>query len=136
MTASERQEEVISDYSVIDDPLERFQIIVETARSIELPEHFRDEQYLVPGCVSNVWLGVWSENGVVRVAIDSDAPALRGVGALISRIYSGATKQEIREMEPEFIEALGIDRQLTPTRRRGLANIRKRLVETVDNFDP
>lgn len=135
MTARERQEEVVSDYGVIEDPLERFQVIVETARGVELPEGFRRDEYLVPGCTSQVWLGVWGETGTVQVAIDSDAPALRGVGALFSKIYSGATSAEIREVEPDFIQALAIDRQLTPTRRRGLANIRNRLVEIVEQLD-
>lgn len=135
MTANERQKEVIGDYSVIDDPLERFQIIVETARTGEFPERFRTDEYLVPGCTSRVWLGVWRENEVIRVAVDSDSPALKGIGALFERVYSESTKDEVRDLDPEFIERLGIDRQLTPTRRRGLANLRRRLVELVEEPD-
>jgi len=136
MNAKERQQEVVDDYGVIDDPLERFQIIVETAASGEFPERFRKDENLVPGCTSRVWLGAWMEDGEeVNVAIDSEAPALKGIGGLIVRIYSGSSPDEIRELKPSFISQLGIDRQLTPTRQRGLANIRRRLVEIVDELD-
>lgn len=136
MTAKERQQEVVDDYGVIDDPFERFQVIVETANSGEFPERFRKEENLIPGCTSQVWLGAWIEDGEeVRVAIDSDAPALKGIGSLFVRIYSGSSRNEIRELEPSFISQLGIDRQLTPTRQRGLKNIRHRLLEAVDALD-
>ena len=135
MTASERQEEVIEDFGLIEDPLERFQVIVETAGQGKFPEHFRVDDFLVPGCTSRVWLAAWCEDQLVRVALDSDAPALKGVGALFERIYSESSKDEICALEPDFIQRLGIDRQLTPTRQRGIANIRRRLVEIVEGLD-
>lgn len=135
MTARERQEKVIEDFSFIEDPLERFQVIVETARAENFPEHFRKDEFLVPGCTSRVWLAVWSEDDSLRVGVDSEAPALKGIATLFERIYSDSSKEEISSLEPEFIHRLGIDRQLTPTRRRGVANIRLRLLELIENFD-
>ncbi len=135
MTARERQEQVIEDFSLIEDPLERFQVIVETATRNDYPNQFRTDDYLVPGCTSRVWLAAWSEGELVRIALDSDAPALKGVGALFERIYSESTRSEICELEPDFFHRLGIDRQLTPTRRRGFAHIRRRLVELVEGLD-
>lgn len=134
MTAAQRQEELISDYLAIDDPRERFQLIVETAASglSNLTPEERSDKNLVPGCVSKVWLSTRrSDSGTILVRVESESPALAGIAALFSRIYSGATDREILETEPEFLRRLGIDRHLTPTRMRGLGNLRRLLVERI-----
>ncbi|MCB1203025.1 MAG: SufE family protein [Verrucomicrobiae bacterium] len=134
MTAAQRQEELISDYLAIDDPRERFQLIVETAASglPNLSPEERSDKNLVPGCVSKVWLSTRrSDSGTILVRVESESPALAGIATLFSRIYSGATDREILETEPEFLQRLGIDRHLTPTRLRGLGNLRRLLVERI-----
>lgn len=134
MTAAQRQEELISDYLAIDDPRERFQLIVETAKAglPPLPSNERCEGNLVPGCVSKVWLSTRRlDSGAISVLIESESPALAGITALFCRVYSGATVREILETEPDFIHRLGIDRHLTPTRLRGLGYLRRLLVERV-----
>jgi cysteine desulfuration protein SufE len=67
----------------------------------------------------------------VDVLIESESPALAGIAALFSRVYSGSPPAEILATEPDFIERLGIDRHLTPTRARGLRRLREMLVERV-----
>jgi len=134
MTASERQDLLVEDYGLIENSFERFQLIVDTAHSTlaPFPDEFRTDDRLVPGCVSRVWLAVReSEDGHFAVMVDSEAPALKSIGALFCRVYSGATAREIRETAPDFIERLAIDRHLTPTRLRGVGQIRKVLVERV-----
>lgn len=134
MTASERQDLLVEDYGLIENSFERFQLIVDTAHSTlaPFPDEFRTDDRLVPGCVSRVWLAVReSEDGHFAVMVDSEAPALKSIGALFCRVYSGATAREIRETAPDFIERLAIDRHLTPTRLRGVNQIRKVLVERV-----
>ena len=69
------------------------------------------------------------ETGVFDLRIDSEAPALKGVGTLLADIYSGADPVDVIETEPVFVEELKIDQNLTPTRLRGLGNIRKQIVE-------
>lgn len=139
MTVSERQDLLVEDYRLIENPFERFQLIVDTAHSIvaPFPEVLRTDDRLVPGCVSRVWLAVAKSNdGSFEVMIDSEAPALKSIGALFCRVYSGGTKEEIMETSPDFIERLALDRHLTPTRLRGVSQIRKKLMEQVGgSFD-
>ena len=131
MSVRARQEQLIEDYGIIPDPLERFQLIVESrgGGADIFPEEARTEVNLVPGCVSKVWVTGAVDNGVLDLRIDSEAPALAAIGTLMCRLYSGAEAAEVVAVEPDFIVELGIDRNLTPTRLRGLGNIRKRIVE-------
>lgn len=138
MTAAERQDRLVEDFLHIEDPRERFQWIVETAaHSLEtLAEADRIDENLVPGCVSRVWLALGpGPGGTLRVDIQSESPALHGIAALFHRIYSGATREEILSTEPHFLERLGLDRHLTPTRLRGLRKLRERIVERAAAFD-
>jgi cysteine desulfuration protein SufE len=131
MTVRERQELLVSDYGVIENSFERFQIIVDTAHLGlgSFPGELRTDDRLVAGCLSRVWVAARETgDGTFEVLIDSEAPALKSLGALFCRIYSGGTVAEIVETAPEFIEKLSLDRHLTPTRLRGLHEIRKRLV--------
>lgn len=136
MTAEQRQEQVIEEYSLIPDPRERFQLIVETAGTMgSIPDHERCDANLVPGCVSRVWLSVLPRaGGTIEVSIESESPALAGIAGLFRRIYSGSTPGEILSTEPRFLEALAIDRFLTPTRLRGLRRLRECLVEKTRKF--
>lgn len=136
MTASERQERIVSEYAFIEDPRERFQVVVETTPREPFPEAARIDANLVPGCVSRVWIAVWRDpQGGVEVRVDSESPALRGIGTLFAQVYSGSTPEEIASTEPTFLDRLAIDRHLTPTRRRGLANLRRCLVEAACALD-
>lgn len=131
MSVRERQQQLIEDYGVIPDPLERFQLIVESGggSSDPFPEACRVDANLVPGCVSKVWVTGSLDEEILDLRIDSEAPVLAAIGSLLCRLYSGAEVSEIIEVEPEFVTELDIDRNLTPTRLRGLGNIRKRIIE-------
>lgn len=134
MTAGDRQRELIEDFLLIGDPRERFQVIVETgsSRLEAFPDEFRNDDNLVPGCVSKVWMALWRrEDGRIELRIDSESPALRSIAALFCRIYSGSPDREIIDTGPDFIEALKIDLNLTPTRMRGLRHLRQLIVESV-----
>ena len=134
MTVKERQDRLVEDYGMIENSFERFQLIVDTAHSTltPFPEELRTDDRLVPGCVSRVWLAVREgDSGHFEVLIDSEAPALKSIGALFCRVYSGAAGSEIAGTPPDFIERLAIDRHLTPTRLRGLSQIRRMLLELV-----
>lgn len=134
MTLTEKQQTLIDHYSLIEDPAERFAAIVDRGRHVHpLPETVRTERNLVPGCTSRVWLTgsrvPGSEHWEFRV--EAESPSIHGVAALLCELYSGATAGGILATEPAFVEALHIDRFLTPTRRNGLLQIRKRIVEIV-----
>ena len=134
MSVIARQQQLIDDYGIIPDPLERFQLIVESGggSAEPFPEESRVDGNLVPGCVSKVWVTGSVKGGVLDLKIDSEAPALAAIGTLLCRLYSGADVSEILAVEPGFIAVLGIDRNLTPTRLRGLGNIRTRIIELAE----
>ena len=131
MSLAEKQQTLIDDYSIIEDPVERFAAIVALGRKKQdFPEAQRTEENLVPGCTSQVWLvGHIDEKRQVHYHIDADAPGIKGVAVLLCDLYSGANADEVIQTEPELIEALRIDRNLTPTRLNGLRHIRQRIVE-------
>ena len=134
MTLEEKQRSLIEDYSLIEDPTERFTAIVDLGRKAPpYPEPERTEAHLVPGCTSRVWLTGWLEEGtgesLCQFRVDSETPSVHGVAALLCALYSGAPPAEVAAVEPEVLTALGIDRHLTPTRRRGLGNVRRRIRE-------
>jgi len=131
MTLAEKQQNLIDDYSIIEDPMERFAAIVALGRkNQDFPVDQQIEGNLVPGCTSQVWLiGRTDDEGCVHLQIDAEAPGIKGVAVLLCDLYSGAKADEISATEPDFIEALRIDRNLTPTRLNGLRHIRQRMVE-------
>lgn len=134
MTVAERQDQLIANYLSLEDAHERFQTIVETAAlgREAIDEAGRCEANLVPGCVSRTWLLVGRlASGQCSVQIESESPALNAIGALICQIYDNAPDEQIISVEPLFLQKLSIDRHLTPTRQRGLRNLRRLMVEKV-----
>lgn len=124
---------------MIEDPMERFQVIVDSAapKRKAFPEEYRISDNLVEGCQSSVWLAGWidEDSGLFELKIDSDAPALMGVVSLFEELYSGSSPAEVLEVEPEFLSELEIDRILTPTRRRGLGFVREKIVQLAGKND-
>lgn len=131
MALAEKQQTLIDDYSIIEDPMERFAAIVALGRkNHDFPDDQRLEENLVQGCTSQVWLiGKTDAENCVHFQIDADAPGIKGVAVLMCGMYSGEKADEIIATEPDVIEALKIDRNLTPTRLNGLRHIRQRIVE-------
>jgi len=135
MTVRERQDLLVEDYLLIENSFERFQVLVDTAhtRLKPYPEEDRSDDHLVPGCVSRVWLSVRrNDEDTFDVLFDSETPALKSIGALFCRVYSGGSGEDIVKTPPDFIERLSIDRHLTPTRLRGFRQVRAILVGRVN----
>ena len=137
MDLAEKQGVLIADFSIIEDLTERFSAIVDQSRRAKpLPDDARIDANLVPGCTSQVWLTGWLENGACQFRTDADAPTVKGVAVLLSDLYSDAPPAEVIAIEPECVQALGIDRILTPTRLNGLGQIRKRIREIAESLSP
>lgn len=132
MTLTEKQARLIEDYSLIENPLERFSALVEHFRKLPpLPEPEQTEENLVRGCVSRVWVSGSCGNGICHFHSEADSPILQGVVRLLTDFYSGATPREIIGCEPDFLDALRLTDQLTPTRRNGLRHVRQRILDLV-----
>lgn len=128
MTPDERQRELIAEFSFIEDPHERLAAVVDRARLLpRLPEHERVDANLVPGCTSRVWLLGGCEGGRCHFRYDCDSPLVKGLVSVLIDTYEGAAPAEVVATEPTALAELGLLRDLSPTRRNGLAAVRRQL---------
>lgn len=125
MTLAEKQQQLIDDYGIIDDPQERLAAIVDRVRQIPpLPENERTEANRVKGCVSLAWIVAETRDGRCHFRSDSDSPLVRGLLKLLCDFYSDAPPAEVAATEPALLEKLGLARNLSPTRLNGLRSVR------------
>ena len=126
MPLAEKQRQLIARFAIIDDAHERLAAIVASGqRWPEVAEEERTEARRVPGCVSAVWLTGAVENGRCHFRISAASSVVKGLAALLAALYEGETPADIIAWEPDLAAALGLDRQLSPTRLNGLAHIRR-----------
>ena len=124
MTLKEQQEQIIDDFSMFDEWLDKYEYLIELGKSLEgLPEDKKTEDNLIKGCQSRVWLDCEAREGRIYFAADSDAIITRGIIALLIKVYSGHTPAEILADDFSFIEALGLKENLSPTRANGLVSM-------------
>jgi cysteine desulfuration protein SufE len=124
-TLAEKQQRLIARYSIIHDAHERLAAIVTRGKKWPgLAEDQRTEANRVHGCSSRVWLVGRTEHGRCHFQMDADSPLVKGLVALLCELYDGASAAEVECIEPEIIPALGLERQLSPTRLNGLAGVR------------
>ncbi len=128
MNIEERQEEVIEEFSLYDDWMDRYQYLVELGNALpEMPEADKTEQNLIEGCQSKVWLTAQYNNGVMTYQGDSDAIIVKGIVSLLIKVLSGATADEIIQSDLHFIDAIGLKEHLSPTRSNGLSAMVKQM---------
>lgn len=128
MDIQQRQKQIVDEFSAMDEWEERYRRIIEYGREIDEmdPEHKIDKNK-VKGCQSTVWLHAALEDGRINMQGDSDAMIVRGLIALLLKVYSGATPDEILATEPEFVNATGLASHLSQTRANGLAAMVKQI---------
>ena len=122
------QEEIIEEFSVFDDWLDKYDYLIGLSDSLPAiaPEH-RTGQYLIEGCQSRVWIDARTDGGRIFFTADSDAIITKGIIALLIRVLNGRTPQEILDTELYFIDAIGLTANLSPTRANGLAAMVKQM---------
>ena len=121
MTTDHIQEEIIEDFSVFDEWLDKYDYLIELSRELPPidPKH-RTEQYLIKGCQSRVWVDAEFRDGRVWFTADSDAIITKGIITLLIKVLSGRTPQEIIDSDLYFIDRIGLSENLSPTRSNGL----------------
>jgi cysteine desulfuration protein SufE len=130
VSLAEKQQQLVADYAIIDDPQERLAAVVDQARRRPpLPETERTEANRVKGCISLAWVVGEVRDGRCHFRCDADSPLVRGLLVLLCDFYSGATPAEVAATEPALIGQLGLDRNLSPTRLNGLRSVRARIRE-------
>ena len=130
MTLQERQQQVVDEFSMYDDWLDKYEYLIELGKSLPgLPEEKKTEDRLIKGCQSRVWLDAQMRGGTLVFDADSDALITRGIISLLVNVYSGCTPQEILQDDFSFLDTLGLKENLSPTRAGGLAS----MIETIHN---
>ena len=130
MTLAEKQQQMIDDLSLIENPQERFAAVVDRAKSRPpLPAAERTEANRVQGCVSQAWIVAGMVDGHCHFRCDADSPLVRGLLLLLCDLYSGATAAEVAATEPDLLQQLGLVQNLSPTRRNGLRSVRAKICE-------
>ncbi len=120
-TIEDAEQSIIEEFGFFDSWTERYEYIVELGRQLPgLPATHRIDAYKVPGCQSQVWFVARSEAGRIHFEADSDAMIVRGLIALLLRVYSGRCPEEILATPPEFFEKIELGSHLSGSRANGL----------------
>lgn len=121
MSTSDAQTQIVDEFSLFGDWMDRYQYLIDLGRKLPaFPDELRTEDHRLHGCQSQVWLIADGDAHRVDLQATSDSAIVSGLIALLLRVYSGRSAEEIRDTEPTFIEAIGLDKHLSPTRSNGL----------------
>ena len=128
MTINEIQDEIIEEFSGFDDWMDKYQLLIDLGNEqAPLDDKYKTEQNLIDGCQSRVWLQADYEGGKVRFTAESDALIVKGIVALLIRVLSDHTPQEILDADLYFIDEIGLKEHLSPTRSNGLVAMVKQI---------
>ncbi len=117
----EKQDEIISSFSLFSEWLDRYQYLIDLGRKLPpLADEEKTDDKLLAGCQSQVWLYLEGDATRVTIRANSDAAIVSGLIALLIQVYSGCSAQQIIDTEPYFIREIGLSDHLTPTRANGL----------------
>ena len=121
------QNEIIEEFSMFEDWLDKYDYLISLNDSLPVIDAaHKTEQYIIEGCQSRVWVDARLEDGKVYYSADSDAIIVKGILALLIRAFQGRTPQQILDLDLYFIEAIGLQENLSPTRGNGvLATIKQ-----------
>jgi len=128
MTINETQDEIIEEFSSLEDWMDKYQLLIDLGNEQEpLPEQYKTEQNLIDGCQSRVWLQADYAGGIITFTAESDALIVKGIVSLLIRVLSGHTPQEILDADLYFIDRIGLKEHLSPTRSNGLLAMVKQM---------
>ncbi len=128
LSINEIQDEIIAEFSELDDWMDRYQLLIDMGSEQEpLPEKEKNESNLIDGCQSRVWLVCDEQDGVLTFRAESDALIVKGIVSLLIKVLSGHTAQEILDADLYFIKEIGLAEHLSPTRSNGLLAMLKQM---------
>ena len=124
----EIQDEIIDEFSMFDDWMQRYEYMIELGKSLELiDEKYKNDDYTIKGCQSKVWVFAELNDQLIQFTADSDAIITKGIIALLLRVFSGQRPQDILDAELYFIDQIGLKEHLSPTRANGLLSMIKQI---------
>lgn len=128
MTINDIQDQVIEEFSEFEDWMDKYQLLIDLGNEqAPLDDKYKTESNLIDGCQSRVWLQADYVDGKIILSAESDALIVKGIIALLIRVLSGHTPQEILQSDLYFIEKIGLKDHLSPTRSNGLLAMVKQI---------
>ena len=128
MRIEEIQEEIVDEFSMFDDWMQRYEYIIELGKSLPLiDEKYKTEENIIKGCQSKVWVHADEKDGNVVFTADSDAILTKGIIAILIRTFSNHSPKEILDANTDFIDEIGLKEHLSPTRANGLVSMIKQI---------
>ena len=128
MSINEIQDEIIAEFSGLDDWMDKYQLLIDLGNEqTPLAEQYKTESNLIDGCQSRVWLQADYEDGLIHFSAESDALIVKGIVSLLIRVLSDHTPKEILDADLYFIDEIGLKEHLSPTRSNGLLAMIKQI---------
>ena len=128
MSINEIQDNIIEDFSLLDDWMDKYSMLIDLGNSLEpLEEKQKNPQNIIEGCQSRVWLNAEIKDGIVTYQGESDAILVKGLVSLLIQVLSGHTPDEIINTDLYFIDKIGLHEHLSPTRSNGLLAMVKQM---------
>ena len=127
-TINTLQDEIIEEFSDFDDWMDKYQLLIDLgSEQPSLPEEYKNDQNLIDGCQSRVWLQADYRDGIVYFQAESDALIVKGIVSLLVKVLNGHSPQDIIDADLYFIERIGLKEHLSPTRSNGLVAMLKQM---------
>lgn len=127
-TIDQVQDEIIDEFSLFDDWMDKYALIIEQGNSLEkLDDVYKTPQNIIEGCQSRVWLQTDYKDGKLHFRAESDAVIVKGLLAMVLKVFSGRTPDEIIEADLRFMKEVGLTEHLSPTRSNGLLAVIKQI---------
>ncbi len=128
MNIQQIQEEIVDEFSLFDDWMEKYEHMIGLGKSLPLiREEYKTEDNIIKGCQSKVWVHAELDNDKLVFTADSDAIITKGIIAILIRTFSNQKPQDIIDADTEFIDEIGLKEHLSPTRANGLVSMIKQL---------
>lgn len=125
---SEKQDEIIDEFAMFDDWMQKYEYLIELGKSLPLiDEQHKTDQNIIKGCQSRVWLHAENDGDKIKYTADSDAILTKGLIALMVRVLSEEKPEDIMAAQMDFVDDIGLKEHLSPTRANGLLNMIKQM---------
>ena len=128
MTIAELEEEILDEFALFDDWMEKYEHIIELGKDLPLIEdQYKNEDHIIKGCQSQVWLHAENNGGNISFSADSDAIITKGIISLLIRVFNNQKAENIINADLKFIDEIGLKEHLSQTRSNGLVSMIKQI---------
>ena len=128
MNLAEKEQEIIEDFAIYDDWMEKYEYIIELGKDLPIiDEQYKTESNIIKGCQSQVWLHAKKEGNLIKYTADADAIIAKGIISLLIQVLSNETADTILNADLKFIKTIGLQEHLSPTRSNGLVAMIKQM---------